>query len=73
MTNQDNQARERLAQQRQHSDHSQDTLRERSEEELHQPSAPTVDEKARQAMAHQRQHSEHSQEALRERSDEELH
>jgi hypothetical protein len=73
MDRQDDQARERLAQQRQHDDHTQETLHSRAEAELHDTAASSVEEKARQAMAHQLHHQDHSQDTLRERSTEELH
>jgi hypothetical protein len=73
MDKQDDQARDRLTQQRQHDDHRQESLLERSDEELHDPSALTVDEKARLAMANQLHHQDHTQEAMLGRSEEELH
>ncbi|PZU96827.1 MAG: hypothetical protein DCF32_21370 [Leptolyngbya sp.] len=73
MDKSDDQARDRLAQQRQHADHIHDNLHSRAEAELHEPSAPSVEEKARQAMANQRHHQDHTEDTLLERSDEELH
>jgi len=63
-------ARELLAQQRQDSGHRQETLHERSEEELHQHPSGTTDAKARAAMAEQRQHVSHTDASLLERSEE---
>jgi hypothetical protein len=63
-------ARELLAQQRHDSDRRQNTLHERSEEELHQHPPATTDAKARAAMAEQRQQATHTEANLRERSEE---
>jgi hypothetical protein len=73
MDKQDDQARDRLTQQRHHQDHTQETMLERSDEELHEPSALKVEEKARLAMANQLHHQDHTQDAMLERSEEELH
>lgn len=73
MDKSDDQARDRLTQQRQHADHTHDNLLSRADAELHAPPAPSVEEKARQAMANQRHHQDHSDDTLLERSDEELH
>lgn len=72
MDKSDDQARDRLAQQRQHDHHSQDNLHSRAEAELHESPSPSVEEKARQAMANQRHHQDHTEDTLLERSDEEL-
>lgn len=69
----DDQARDRLAQQRQHADHTHDNLLSRAEAEVHASPTPLVEEKARQSMAGQRHHQEHTEDTLLERSDEELH
>ncbi|MGB3202987.1 MAG: hypothetical protein WBA99_18925 [Nodosilinea sp.] len=73
MTNQDEQARALLTQQRQQAEHSQNNRLERSEETLHQLSSETVDEKARQGVTKQRQQTQHSQDNQLERSEEDLH
>ncbi|MGG6242637.1 hypothetical protein ACQ4N7_28855 [Nodosilinea sp. AN01ver1] len=73
MTNQDEQSRQRLTQQRQQAEHARDNRLERSEEELHQSSDQTVEEKARQAMANQHHRAEHTRDNLLERSEEDLH
>ncbi|MBD2232841.1 hypothetical protein [Phormidium tenue] len=73
MDKSDDQARERLAQQRQHADHNHDNLLSRSDAELHESPAASVEEKARQAMAKQRHHQDHTADTLLERSEEEVH
>ncbi|MBD1916877.1 MULTISPECIES: hypothetical protein [Cyanophyceae] len=73
MDKSDEQARERLAQQRQHTDHTHDNLLSRAEAEVHESPAASVEERARQAMANQRHHKDHTEHTLLERSDEELH
>jgi hypothetical protein len=73
MDKQDDQARERLAQQRQHDEHSHDAMRTRADEELHENSESSVEAKARQSMANQLHHTDHAADNLRERSEEELH
>ncbi|WOD39972.1 hypothetical protein [Nodosilinea sp. E11] len=73
MDKQDDQARERLTQQRQHDEHSHDAMRTRADDELHEDSESSVEAKARQAMANQVRHAHHAADNLRERSEEELH
>lgn len=73
MDKQDEQARERLTQQRQNDEHSHEAMRTRTDEELHEASGLAVEAKARQSMANQLHHADHATETLRERSEEELH
>ena len=73
MTNQNEQSRQRLTQQRQQANHARDNQLERSQEELHQPSAQTLEDKARQSMANQHHQAEHIRDNLLERSEEDLH
>lgn len=73
MDRQDEQARERLAHQRQHDEHTQDTLLTRAEAEIHEGPTSVVEEKARQSMAKQLHEADHTQDTLLERSEEELH
>ncbi|RZM74862.1 hypothetical protein [Leptolyngbya iicbica] len=63
-------ARELLAQQRHDGDRRQDSLHERSEEELHQQNPTTTEAKARAAMAEQRKQTAHIDANLLERSEE---
>ncbi|MEB3288868.1 MAG: hypothetical protein VKI82_03070 [Leptolyngbya sp.] len=73
MDKQAEQARELLAQQRQHGDLRQEAMLERSAEEIHGSSTSTVEEKARLAMAQKLHAKEHLQEAMLERGEEEIH
>ncbi|GAB4368655.1 MAG: hypothetical protein Kow00121_07980 [Elainellaceae cyanobacterium] len=69
------QARERLTQQRQHEDHVKETMLNRSEAEIEHPVGQgdhAVDEQAREALAHDRQHEEHVKETMRNRAQSEL-
>ncbi len=72
MDKQDDQARDRLTQQRQHDDRGQEAMLERSEEELHGPDASELEEQTRQGIANQRHHQHHIQSTLRERAEEDL-
>lgn len=64
-------ARQKLAQQRQHEDHIDESMLSRSEEELHN-SDTELDEEAREHLAQQRQREEHRQESLLQRSEDEI-
>lgn len=64
-------ARQKLAQQRQHDEHREDTMLTRSEEELHTPEHE-LEEEAREHLTQQRQHAEHRQDNLRQRSEDEV-
>jgi len=67
------QARERLAQQRQHEEHVQETMRERSEESIRADNTDAqTEEKAREHLTQERHHEEHVQQTMLNRSEAEL-
>jgi hypothetical protein len=66
-------ARELMAQQRQQEAHRQESMLNRSEEELETVSTSAIAEEARELMAEQRQQEEHLQESMLSRAEEEVH
>lgn len=68
----DEQARERLAQQRQDTENLQDTMLTRAEEQVQASDDSALDEQARKKLAEQRQHDEHIQDTMLHRSEEQL-
>lgn len=68
----DHQARERLAQQRQHAENLQDNLLERAEEELAAAGDSHIAEQAREALTEQRLHEQQLQNNMLERAEEEV-
>ncbi|MFB2919438.1 MULTISPECIES: hypothetical protein [Aerosakkonema] len=69
--NTEEQARERMAHQRQESQHVQDAMLSRAESENNLAKSNT-EEQARQQMAQQRQESQHVQDAMLSRAEAEL-
>ncbi|MUG91570.1 hypothetical protein F7734_03335 [Scytonema sp. UIC 10036] len=68
--NTEDKARELMAQQRQHEENLQDSMRNRTEAEVHTPHAETVtQEEARELLAQERYHEEHLQETMRNRAE----
>jgi hypothetical protein len=68
----DHQARERLAQQRQHTENLQDNMLERAEEELAAAGESCIAEQAREALTEQRLHEQQLQNNMLERAEEEV-
>lgn len=68
----DHQARERLAQQRQHAENLQDNMLERAEEELAAAGESHIAEQAREALTEQRLHEQQLQNNMLERAEEEV-
>lgn len=66
------QARERLAQQRQHEEHLEESILKRSEDSLHQEHDHQTDEQARELLAQKRQEEEHLRETMLNRSESEI-
>ncbi|NJO74900.1 MAG: Hsp20/alpha crystallin family protein [Leptolyngbyaceae cyanobacterium RM1_406_9] len=61
-------ARESVAQQRQHEEHLQETMRTRAAAEMKTPSSTSTQAEARESMVEQRQHEEHLQETMHQRA-----
>ncbi|NJK73478.1 MAG: hypothetical protein HC849_10670 [Oscillatoriales cyanobacterium RU_3_3] len=70
--NSEEQARQLIARERQHSEHLQDTMLNRSSQEVETPTEGITEEKARELMAQNRQHSEHLHESMLSRSSQEV-
>lgn len=70
--NTEEQARERMAQQRQHGEHLQESMLRRAEGEANSPANTSTEEHARQQMAQQRHESEHVQESMLSRAEAEV-
>lgn len=66
------QARERLAQQRHHEEHLKETMLNRAEDSLHQEHDHQTDEQARELLAQKRQEEEHLRETMLNRSESEI-
>jgi HSP20 family protein len=61
-------ARESVAQQRQHEEHLQETMRTRAAAEMKTSNSTSTQEEARESMVEQRQHEEHLQETMQQRT-----
>ncbi|MCU0541737.1 MAG: hypothetical protein MUE44_06045 [Oscillatoriaceae cyanobacterium Prado104] len=70
--NSEEQARQLIARERQHSEHLQDSMLNRSSQEVETPTEGITEEKARELMAQQRQHSEHLHDSMLSRSSQEV-
>lgn len=68
------QARERLAQQRHQEEHLKETMLNRSEAEIQSADASnhTIDEQAREALTDERQHEAHLKETMLDRAQSEI-
>jgi hypothetical protein len=70
---QDNRARQRLTQQRQHEEHIQESILERAEEEVRSASTDNpTQEQAREHLTQQRHHADHLQETMLNRAEAEI-
>ncbi len=72
LMNAEEQARQLIARERQHSEHLQESMLNRSSHELETPREGIAEEKARELMAQERQHSEHLNESMLSRSSQEV-
>jgi signal transduction histidine kinase len=72
LMNAEEKARQLIARERQHSEHLQDSMLNRSSHELETPSEGITEEKARELMAQERQHSEHLHDSMLSRSSQEV-
>ena len=70
--NAEEKARQLIARGRQHSEHLQGSMLNRSSHELETPSEGITEEKARELMAQERQHSEHLHDSMLSRSSQEV-
>lgn len=70
--NTEEQARERMAHQRQESEHLQEAMKNRAEAEVQQGTNSTTEDLARQHMAQQRHQGEQVQESMLTRTEDEL-
>ena len=70
--NAEEKARQLIARERQHSEHLQGSMLNRSSHELETPSEGITEEKARELMAQERQHSEHLHDSMLSRSSQEV-
>ena len=70
--NAEEKARQLIARERQHSDHLQHSMLNRSSHELETPSEGITEEKARELMAQELQHSQHLHDSMLSRSSQEV-
>ncbi len=71
--NTEEQARERLAQQRHHEEHLKEAMLNRAEESLHHENNHQADEQARELLTQKRQEEDHFKETMFNRSESEIH